>query len=116
MLRYLVDENFNQRIVRGLTRRWPEIDIVLAQDIGLASASDSAVLERAALEDRIVLTHDVRTLVPEARTRAAAGSPMPGVIASSDEISIGTAIDDSLLIHQASTDGDWEGQVLYLPL
>jgi hypothetical protein len=41
---------------------------------------------------------------------------MPGVIASSDEVPIRLAIEDLLLIHQASTADDLEGKVLYLPL
>lgn len=49
MLRYLADENFNQKIVRGLIRRWPEIDIVIAQDIGLGGTPDANVLEWAAV-------------------------------------------------------------------
>lgn len=116
MLRYLADENFNQRIVRGLFRRLPEVDLAIAQDVGLGGVADGDVLEWAAGEGRVVLTHDVTTLVPEAYARVATGSSMPGVIASADEIPIGPAIDDLLLIHHASTDRDLEGQVVFLPL
>lgn len=116
MLRYLADENFNQRIVRGLIRRLPEIDVVVAQDAGLSAATDPEVLSWAAREGRVVLTHDVKTLVPEAHLRVRQGHAMPGVIASSDEVSIRLAIEELLLIHQASTADDLEGTVLYLPL
>jgi len=113
VLRYLVDENFNQKIVRGLLRRLPELDIAIAQAIGLGGVSDSEVLDRAADEGRVVPTHDVRTLVPEAYARVAAGRAMPGVVASDDEIPIGPAIDDLILIHQATGDGSFEGQVVF---
>ena len=63
MLRLAADENFNADIVRGLLRRLPDLDIVRVQDAGLSGADDSAVLEWAAREGRIVLTHDVSTLV-----------------------------------------------------
>lgn len=64
MLRYLADENFNQRIVRGLLRRLPEIDIAIAQDVGLGGVPDSDVLAWAADENRVLLTHDVTRSFP----------------------------------------------------
>ena len=38
MLRLAADENFNNRIVRGLLHRKPDLDIVRIQDIGLSGA------------------------------------------------------------------------------
>ena len=58
MLRVAVDENFNNKIVRGLLRRNPEFDIVRVQDVGLSGADDRAVLEWAANEKRVLLTHE----------------------------------------------------------
>lgn len=61
MLALAADENFNNDIVRGLRRRMPELDIVRIQDAGLSGADDPTVLEWAAREGRILLTHDVST-------------------------------------------------------
>lgn len=58
MLLLVSDENFNDDIVRGLLRRKPDLDIVRVQDVGLRGADDPSVLEWAAREDRVVLTHD----------------------------------------------------------
>lgn len=41
---------------------------------------------------------------------------MPGVIEVSQEAPIGAAIDDLLLVIHGSLPGEWEHQVLYLPL
>jgi predicted nuclease of predicted toxin-antitoxin system len=82
MLRLAADENFNAGIVRGLLRRLPGLDIVRVQDVGLSGADDPAVLEWAAREGRIVLTHDMSTLVSLALERVAIGQPMPGVFAA----------------------------------
>ena len=41
---------------------------------------------------------------------------MPGVFEVSPRVPIGHAIDDLLLIVECSLDGEWEGQVRYLPL
>jgi predicted nuclease of predicted toxin-antitoxin system len=62
MLRFAADENFNNNIIRGLLRRQPELDIVRVQDVGLRGADDPTVLEWAAQEGRILLTHDVATI------------------------------------------------------
>ena len=53
MLPLAADENFNNRIVRGLLRRQPALDIVRIQDVGLAGADDPTVLAWAADEGLI---------------------------------------------------------------
>ena len=92
MLRLAADENFNADILRGLLRRKPELDIVRVQDVGLSGADDRAVLEWAAEEGRVLLTHDVSTLTRYAYERVEAGNPMPGVFDVSRSVPIGVAI------------------------
>ena len=48
--------------------------------------------------------------------RVEAGLPMPGVFDVSQTVPVGVVIDDILLIAESSLEGEWEGQVLYLPL
>ena len=63
MLAYLADENFHGRIVRGLRRRRAELSILRVQDIEtLSGADDPAILEWAAQENRVLLTHDAATV------------------------------------------------------
>lgn len=116
MLRFLTDENFNNNILRGLLRRKPEMDIVRVQDVGLSGADDLAVLEWAAQENRILLTHDVATVTHFAYERVRGGQPMPGVLESGRHVPIGTAIEDILMLAEFSDEDEWQGQVLYLPL
>jgi len=116
MLRLAADENFNNNIVRGLLRRRPELDIVRIQDVGLSGADDAAVLEWAAQEGRVLLTHDVSTITRYAYERVRAGQSMPGVFEAGRDVPIGRAIEDILLLVEYSLDGEWEGQVRYLPL
>lgn len=116
MLRLAADENFNNDIVRGLLRRRPELDIVRVQDVGLSGADDPTVLEWAAQEERVLLTHDVSTITHYAYERVRAGESMPGVFEVSRGVPIGRAIEDILLLVDYSLDGEWEGQVYYLPL
>jgi predicted nuclease of predicted toxin-antitoxin system len=57
-MRFLADENFDNRVLRGLMRLIPNVDIVRAQDTEMAGANDPTLLEWAAKEARILLTHD----------------------------------------------------------
>ena len=59
MIRFLADENFNGKILRSLRRDYPEVDVVRVQDTAIYGATDPQVLEWAAQEGRILLTHDV---------------------------------------------------------
>jgi hypothetical protein len=116
MLLLAADENFNNDIVRGLLRRKPDLDIVRIQDVGFSGADDPTVLEWAAQERRVLLTHDVSTVTHYAYERVEAGQSMPGVFEVSRDVPIGVAVEDILLLAECSLDDEWEGQVQYLPL
>jgi len=115
-LRFLMDEDFDNDILRGLLRRLPELNIVRAQDVGLSGAKDPAVLEWAARDGRVLLTHDVTTMTAHASARVRNGQAMPGLFAVSQSIPIGKAIDEILVLAECSLEGEWEGQIHYLPL
>jgi uncharacterized protein DUF5615 len=116
MLKFVADENFNNDIVRGVRRRNEAIDIVRVQDEGLSGAVDPVVLEWAAQNGRLVLTHDVSTMTRYAYDRVRASQQMPGIVEASREVPIGKAIEDILILAECSQEGEWEGQILYLPL
>jgi hypothetical protein len=116
VLRLAADEDFDNRIVRGLVRKDENVDIVRVQDVGLSGADDPIVLEWAAGEGRVLFTHDVNTMPDHAKQRAKDGEPMPGLFIVPQGVAIGGTIDHMLLIAECSLEGEWEGQVLYLPL
>jgi hypothetical protein len=116
MLRMAADENFNGDILRRLLRRNPQLDIVRVQDVGLPGASDPVVLEWAAQENRVVVTHDITMLVKHALDRAAVGHRMPGVFAARSDAPIGQTINDLTLLAECRIDREWEGQARFLPL
>ena len=116
MPKFAADENLNGFILRGLQRERPELDIVRIQDTAVAGKEDPIVLEWTAQQDRVLLTHDVNTIVGFAYDRVQAGLKMPGVLEISDQMPIGQAIEEILLIIEASFEGEWENQVRYIPL
>jgi predicted nuclease of predicted toxin-antitoxin system len=93
VLNLVSDENFNGDILRGLYRRRPDLDVVRVQDVGLSAAADPDVLEWAAAEGRVLLTHDRETMPNFAYQRVRAGQPMPGVFLVSDQTPTGQAVD-----------------------
>lgn len=116
MIRFLADENFNNQIVRGILRQNSQVNIVRVQDVGLSGVDDPTVLAWAAEEGCIVLTHDVATMTTFAYERVQAGLSMPGVFEVSRRVPVGAAIEEILLIAECSLEGEWEGQVRFLPL
>lgn len=114
--KFLADENFESAILRGLFRRDPQLDIIRVQDVGLMTVADPLILEWAAGYDRIVLTHDLRTMPDFAYERLASKQKMPGLIVMRPDIRIGTAIEDIFLIVGCMTPDELNNGVLRLPL
>ena len=116
MLRLLADENFNGDIVRGLWLRHSAIDLVRVQDIGLTGAGDQGLLEWAAENQRIILTHDRATMPDFAVERQASGEKMAGVFILNDRFPVGQAIEEISLIAACSEQTEWIDRIVYLPL
>ena len=115
-IKFLVDENFSHKTLAGIKRRDSDIDVVAVQDVELREADDLVVLEWAAREGRIVVTHDVSTLSVYAFDRVAEGLPMPGVIEIPETVPMSVIIDELVLIAGASDPTEWQNSVRYLPL
>ena len=113
---FAADENFNGDVLRGIRRRRPELKIARVQDAGLSGASDPEVLDWAAREGRVLMSHDVSTLAGFAYRRVEAGLPMPGALVVSGQLPIGEAVDLVLLVIECTFDNEWSGQVRHLPL
>jgi hypothetical protein len=115
MIRFLSDEDFNGRIVRGLLLRKSNLDLLRVQDVGLSGADDGAILEWADKHGRLLLTHDGRTMPKHVRNRLAAGAHLPGVLIVDDLAAIGLCLEDILLVAECSDERDWEDKIVYLP-
>jgi uncharacterized protein with PIN domain len=116
MIRFLLDENFNGKIVRGLRARKPDVDMIRVQDTEISGADDPTVLEWAAKEGRILLTHDLDTMTKYANERIEQELPLAGVIFVRDTLPISKVIDDLLTVLEASEASEWENRTDFLPL
>jgi predicted nuclease of predicted toxin-antitoxin system len=113
---FLTDEDFDRDIVIGVLRRLPTVDVIRVQDVGLAGADDPQVLEWAASNGRIVLTHDVNTMIACAKARLRAGQPLPGVPVVRQALPIAVAIEELLTIALCSAAEEWDTQIRFLPI
>jgi hypothetical protein len=112
---FQADADLNFDIVRAVRQREPAIDFASASDARLQGVGDPDLLERAAIENRILVSHDRRTIPEHFRTRLAAGKSSPGVLIVSQGVAIGDAVDAIILIWSASQAEEWHNQIHHLP-
>lgn len=116
MLRLASDVDVHGDILRGLRRRRPDIDLVRVQDALPERTRDPDVLAWAAADNRVLITNDRNSMVGFAYQRAAAGESLPGVILTTNEQSVGDAIEDILLIAEYMPENEIRNQVVvFLP-
>ena len=70
------------------------------------------MLEWAAQNNRILLTHDKATMPDFAYERLAAGNEMPGVLVVKSRFPVGQAIEEVLLVSMCSQQEEWNQRVV----
>jgi hypothetical protein len=116
MLRLLIDQDFDQDILRGLFRRVPGLDAVTAFEVDMSDAADPELLVWAAEAGRILLTHDRRTMPAAAAQLLNAGKDIAGVIVVSRGIPISIAIEQLEISVMCSEPDEWQNLVRHIPL
>ena len=116
MLRLLIDENVNHDILRGLIRRVPELDFLVVAQIGLAGTPDIELLRWAAQETRTIVTHDQKTMIPDAQKLIAQHESIAGVILVPNGMRIGAGIADLELSVLTQSQADMRDRIQRLPL
>jgi len=116
VLAFLADENFNRSIIKGLQRLEPDVDILRVQDTEIAEANDTIVLDFALQQNRVLITHDIKTIPPLVKQLQNGGLVTPGVILIGQHVSIKTAIADLHMIAYCTNLPDWSNKTQFLPL
>ncbi|MBZ5607656.1 MAG: DUF5615 family PIN-like protein [Acidobacteriia bacterium] len=114
-VRYQADADLDGRVLRGLKRAAPEMDIQTAVEAGPAGMEDLLVLDIAAKAGRILVSQDRRTM-PAHFAHYLLAAKSSGVIPLRGGISIARAIDDLLLIWSASEAEEWTDRLVWMPL
>jgi hypothetical protein len=116
MLRLLIDQDLDHVILRGLLLRVPNLDVVTAHQVGLSHASDPNVLAWAAEQERVIVTHDRRTMPYHATSRIARAEKVAGIIVVSRQLPISHVINELEIIVSCSDMVEWENIIKHLPL
>lgn len=82
----------------------------------MTTTPDPEVLDWAAREGRVLLTHDRNTVPSFAYDRIRAGHAMPGVFLVNDGMPVGQAIDELLLAVECLAPEECQGSVRFFPL
>ena len=114
-IRFQADADLNEDIVLGLARLEPQIDFQTGSEAGLLGLSDPEVLSCAAQDNRILVSHDRRTM-PVHFAAYVQKSTSPGVFVIGQNVSVRTAINELLLIWSCSEGEEWTNLLVDIPL
>jgi hypothetical protein len=115
LIRFQADADVHHTVVVAVRRREPAIDFASAADSGLEGVPDPDVLEIAASQGRILITHDRRTMLEHFRRRLEEGKASPGVFLVSQFAPLGPVVDALVIVWAASDAPEWRNQVHHLP-
>jgi hypothetical protein len=111
----LADEDLDSAILEGVLYCEPTIDILDSKHAGYRGVKDPTLLEIAAQQGRILISHDRRTMTRYFCDRLAAGKSSPGLFIVPQQTVIGDVIELLVLIWTASQPNDWVDAITYLP-
>lgn len=83
--------------------------------MGLAKAADAVVLDYAAREEMIVISHDVNTMRAADVARIEAGQRMAGLLLVHQRSPIADTIEDLILVWTATNADEWMNEIQFLP-
>ena len=116
-MKWLADENFDNDILRGIRRRVAAFGVIRAQDVDeISGLDDPAVLAWATTNGRVVLTHDLSTMIPAMQEQVKRFASCSPIVFARDSLPVSLVIEEILLLDECSIEPDWAAGVIYLPL
>ena len=101
-IRFQADNDLKFGIVKALRGREPSIDFASVQDAKLDNLRDPEILDRAASNVRILVSHDRRTMLQHFRGHLTTGKSSPGILIVSQGAPIGQVVESLIYIHMGS--------------
>ncbi len=115
-IRFQADNDLKRIIVDATLRREPSIDFRTAQSAGLHGLDDEDVLLLAALDWRILVSHDKRTMPRHLQRFVAAGGNSPGILlVIPQDAPIREVTEALILIWADDHPKDWENLIAKIP-
>ncbi len=91
------------------------MDFVSANDAKLEGVPDSEVLRIAAEQERILVSHDFRTMPHHFGQFLQASGSSPGVLLVKQHSPIAQVIEELVLIWSATETSEWKNRILRIP-
>ena len=113
-IKFQADADLKQAIVSRAIRRQPSIDFQSGTKADLEGIKDPEVLTMSAQNDRVLVTHDRKTM-PLEFGRFIMTQDSPGVLVISQRVPINEAIEAIILIWEASSKEEWTNQIMTFP-
>ncbi len=111
-IRFQADADFNQNIVKAVLRSEPSIDFQTAHSARLERVNDFKVLEIAAKENRVLVSHDRKTM-PKHFGEFIRSSNSPGVVIFPQNILISDAVEELILLWSATEHDEWINRIYF---
>jgi predicted nuclease of predicted toxin-antitoxin system len=119
-IKFQADEDLHQDLVRAVRQHNSEIDFKTSHESNLRGALDPEVLDFAAREGRVLVSHDLRTMREHfaqfINTKTCAGVILiPQKIVFQREL-FNQAVDELILIWEASEAEEYLNRILIIPM
>ena len=114
-IRFQADADLNFDIVKAVRRREPAIDFASATDSQLRGVKDPELLEAAAVANRVLVSHDRRTMLNHFRSRLADGKSSPGLLVVSQNAPIALVVESIVVLWSVSDPAELRDQARHLP-
>jgi hypothetical protein len=114
-IRFQADADFNEDIVTGVLRREPGLDFQTAEEANLRGLNDYQVLKLAADLNRVLVTHDRKTM-PHHFADFIKQETNPGLLIVSQNVSVAVVIEELILIWGASEAEEYTNRSCTIPL
>lgn len=112
---FQADADLDQAIVTGVIRRQPEVSFQTATEAGLEGLTDAEVLALSAKQQRILVTHDRRTM-PAEFAEFIINSQSAGVLIVSRKTPLEIVIEELILIWSLTATEEWINRIAKVPL
>ena len=114
-VRFQADADFNEIITRAVLRREAAIDFQSAMAASLPGRPDPEVLAIAAAAERVLITHDRKTM-PIHFAEFITSQRSAGLLIVPQRLAIARAVEDLVLIWSATEAEEWVNRIYSLPL
>jgi hypothetical protein len=117
-LRFLFDECTDPGMIDALLRREPSIDVVRVgwEDAPALQTLDPDLLMAAETMGRMLVTNDRRSMPDHITDHFAGGRHTHGVALLKKGCSIGSYVEELLLLWSATTAEEWIDGMIYIPM